>query len=594
VLGTSLSVLIVIAVFAFAIPKLTSYSAAWHAITQMSWLTLLVLLAVTAFNLVTYWWQNMASMLGLGIWKAAVNNQTTTTIADTVPAGGYVAVGVGYKMYRSWGFTTSAIALSIAVTGIWNMFMKLGLPVIAFALLAMTGGSSGKAVLGALVGVIALVVALVLFGLLLWKREFARSIGSWLGRVVSAMLKLVRKPPVTDWGARAVRFRHETIELVARRWAPLTATTVVSHLALFLVLLLSLRAAGVSSQEVSWAAVLAVFAFGRLVTAFPLTPGGLGIAELTYIGGIILVGRSHELVPSAVFDAQVAAGVLIFRALTYGLQIPIGGVTYLIYRHKTDWRVAPEDVPLPQAPLHPESADREAPSATSNEAPIPATGRERATFGRRALDAIVCGVGLVVLVICALIVHNGTASPLEQRVFHWINGLPGVLSSPMKIAQFMGVLAVGPIVAIGAAVFRRWRLALAAVIVTVGKLAAERVVWHFVQRSRPGTSIPGAIVRGNTPTSGLAFVSGHVILVTGLAWVLTPYLRARWRILPWAVVALVSFARIYLGAHAPLDVVGGVALGLIVGGVANLIVGVEKNHTGSDEPARVLEHPTVS
>jgi undecaprenyl-diphosphatase len=76
--------------------------------------------------------------------------------------------------------------------------------------------------------------------------------------------------------------------------------------------------------------------------------------------------------------------------------------------------------------------------------------------------------------------------------------------------------------------------------------------------------------------------------------VLTPYLRGGWRILPWAVVALVSFSRIYLGAHAPLDVVGGVALGLTVGGAANLIVGVEKNQTGSDQPARVVEHPTVA
>jgi membrane-associated phospholipid phosphatase len=95
-----------------------------------------------------------------------------------------------------------------------------------------------------------------------------------------------------------------------------------------------------------------------------------------------------------------------------------------------------------------------------------------------------------------------------------------------------------------------------------------------VVRERPGTTEPNAIVRGDTPTVGVSFVSGHVVLVTGLAWVVTPYLRGRWRWVPWGIVALVSFARIYLAAHNPLDVVGGLALGVVIGGSVNLIVGV--------------------
>jgi len=343
------SLILVVGIFAFAIPKLAAYSAVWRSITSMTWLEITTLVVAMIFNLVTYWWQNMASIPGLGFWQAAVNNQTSTSVADTIPGGGYIAVAVSYEMYRSWGFSNSTIALSVAVTGIWNIFMKLGMPVIALALLAITGKASAALVAASLIGVAVLAAAVVVFALVLWKRELARRIGDALGRGVSAIRKLVRKPPVKDAGEAAVRFRHETIELVARRWPALTITTVVSHLALYLVLLLALRDVGVSEKEVSWAQVLGVFAFGRLLTALPLTPGGLGFVELSYIGGLILAGRDHADVPVAVFHAQVAAAVLVFRTLTFGIQIPLGGFTYLVWRANKSWRKAAPSEPVAAA-----------------------------------------------------------------------------------------------------------------------------------------------------------------------------------------------------------------------------------------------------
>ena len=196
------------------------------------------------------------------------------------------------------------------------------------------------------------------------------------------------------------------------------------------------------------------------------------------------------------------------------------------------------------------------------------------TFHRRAFDGYAAGAGLVLFALCAVVAKDGTVDGAELAVFHAINQLPDALTAPMRAAQYLGVLAVGPIAAVVAAILRRWRLALAFLLVTAGKLVAERIVWQLVVRSRPGTTIADAIVRGDTPTTGASFVSGHVILVTGLAWALTPYLRRGWRVIPWAVVALVAFARVYLGAHAPLDVVGGFGVGLLVGGLANLAVGV--------------------
>jgi len=200
--------------------------------------------------------------------------------------------------------------------------------------------------------------------------------------------------------------------------------------------------------------------------------------------------------------------------------------------------------------------------------------RTRTTYRRRARDAWIAGAGLAVFLLCAAVASSGTVGSAERAVFRAINGLPEWLYQPMNAVQYLGTLVVGPILAVAALLFRKWRLAAAAACATGLKLLSERGVKQMVQRQRPGTSGPDAILRGNVPPHGLSFVSGHMILTGSLATLVTPYLPGKWKLVPWIPVAAVGIARIYLGAHNPLDVVGGLGVGLLIGGVLNLAFGV--------------------
>ena len=176
------------------------------------------------------------------------------------------------------------------------------------------------------------------------------------------------------------------------------------------------------------------------------------------------------------------------------------------------------------------------------------------------------GAGVAVLVAGMLVVRDGTVPAVERAAFRAVNDLPDALYPVMWPVLQLGAVLVGPLVAVIALATRRRRLAVAAIAVTVLKLGAERLVKVFVSRQRPGTSIgPDIHARGDVHLTGESFVSGHAALVAALAVVVTPYLPRRWRVVPAVLAAAVAVGRVYVGAHNPLDVVCGAALGVVIG-----------------------------
>jgi uncharacterized protein (TIRG00374 family) len=327
---------IAVAIFRFVIPRFADYGEAWQVLRGLGPVQDAVLLAATVAHLYACWRANQAALIGLRLWPAAVVTQTSTTVANTMPAGGALAVGVTAAQLESWGFTAGEIALYVGVTGLWNALVKLALPSVGLVLLLLTEDVPPKLALAAAVGAVLFAAVVGLVALVLRKESVARALGERAGRIVNRLRRLVHKPPMEDLGDRAVRWRRETLLLASRRWRQLTITTLAAQLSMFVVLLLSLRFVGVSNAELSVSKAFAVFAFARMASALPITPGGLGVTDLVYVSGLSAAGTASH--------AELVAAVLIFRALTYVAEIPLGAVTYVVWRANKSWR---RDTPPP-------------------------------------------------------------------------------------------------------------------------------------------------------------------------------------------------------------------------------------------------------
>jgi uncharacterized protein (TIRG00374 family) len=325
------SLAIAVGLLVGVLPAIADIGEVWRAIQTLTWLESASLLALASWNIITYQLVIMSALPGLTMGRAFVVGQISTAVTNTLPAGSAVGVGITYAMFSSFGFDAGSIAIAAVVTGLWNTFVKLGLPVVALTILSFQGQGNAALRSAAITGLVILVAAVGVLGLTLARESFARATGEMMGKFVSAVAGRFRRGPYEGWGERLAVFRDQSIDLLRRRWLWVTAATILSHLSLFFMLLTALRHMGVSAETVTGAEALAAFAVVRLLTALPITPGGLGVVEVGYTTALVVAGGDKEL---------VVAAVLIYRALSYLLQVPLGLVAYAIWRTRRDWRTA--------------------------------------------------------------------------------------------------------------------------------------------------------------------------------------------------------------------------------------------------------------
>lgn len=200
-------------------------------------------------------------------------------------------------------------------------------------------------------------------------------------------------------------------------------------------------------------------------------------------------------------------------------------------------------------------------------------------------------VAIAVLVFSILLVDTEKIpGPLEVALFELINGLASWLIVIFYPLGQYGAVAAIPVVALMLAFLVR-KIQPAIYVLLAGSLAwiSARIMKEIINRGRPGEFFDNVLFHGPESFMGLGFPSGHAAVAAAMTTVIWPFVSHTSRKLLVLLTGAVMFSRVYAGAHLPLDVVAGAALGVIIGSVVVLLFGVPMRRVNLDRVKRALK-----
>ncbi|MCW2793829.1 MAG: hypothetical protein JWO76_2927 [Nocardioides sp.] len=282
-----------------------------------------------------------AALPGLTHRRALTLSLTGSAVSNVLPFGGAAGIALNYRMVRAWGFERPAFVAYTVVTNVWDVLVKLGLPVVSLGWLLLVGGLAPAPLVAPVVAAtVALALVCVAGAAVFFQDRVAIAVGSLADRACAGVLRLLGSRREPRLAAATVRTTASCRSVVVASWRRLTVGMVGYSLLLLALLWGCLHATGGALPP---AVVFAAFALERVLTLVGVTPGGAGVVEVGLVGLLVAAGGD---------PAGAVAGTLLYRTFTYGLEIPVGGATLAVWlvRRRSGIATSPAPAALERVP----------------------------------------------------------------------------------------------------------------------------------------------------------------------------------------------------------------------------------------------------
>ncbi|RYP84003.1 glycosyltransferase [Nocardioides guangzhouensis] len=292
----------------------------WHGVLpvlgSVPWRASLILAGLWLLGLYVHSFVLTAAAPSLTRRRALTLNLTGSAVSNVVPLGGAAGVELNRRMMRAWGIDGRAFTGFTFLTNLWDVGSKLLLPVVAAVALARAGEHVAPQVQTvSLVAGVGFVVMAVVAALVLVSPRGAVAVGQGAEAWARRGLRMLGRDRELGLAPALLDVRDQCAGLVAQGWLRMSAA-IAGYVALQGLLLgFCLHLTGGGN---TWPEVLAAFAVERALTIVPLTPGGVGVADLGLVGVLLTLGGD---------PASVTAAAVLYRAFIFAVEIPVGSGT---------------------------------------------------------------------------------------------------------------------------------------------------------------------------------------------------------------------------------------------------------------------------